>query len=193
MQVPGFRQAKFLLIPLLRLVPCDLACTVLLATGFFTAQRDRLQRSRTSFWGVWQAAPFLECLILGCPPRDSSGASLLGTSGVSCGVQDSLVERERPVASCARVLDDTSGGHADVDGELPQRNAEGADCVSRVLPVVSCAGGLALVPAVSAAAASPGTRVLRVLGGGHSADRGGCSGAGVAACSSGVERLRRQA
>ena len=78
-------------------------------------------------------------------------------------------------------------------GELPQRNAEGADCVSRTLPVVSFAGGLALEPAVSTAVASSGTRLLRVLAGGHSSDRGGCSGAGVAACSSGVERLRCQA
>ena len=105
----------------------------------------------------------------------------MGASGVACGVQDSLVEGERPVSSCARVLDDTSGAHADVDGELLERNAEGADCVSRALPVLSSAGGRAPVPAVSTAAASSGTRPC------------GCSGAGVAACSSGVERFRRQA
>ena len=45
----------------------------------------------------------------------------------------------------------------------------------------------------STAAAFPGSRLLRVLCGGHSADHGGCPGAGVAACSSGVEHLRRQA
>ena len=88
---------------------------------------------------------------------------------------------------------DTSGGHADVDGELPASNAEGADSVSRAPPVVSCAGCHALVPVVSTAAAFPGSRLLRVLGGGHSADHGGCSGTVIAACSSGVERLRRQA
>ena len=40
MQVPGFRQAKFLLFPLLRLV--------LIAPRFLTALRVRLQRSPTS-------------------------------------------------------------------------------------------------------------------------------------------------
>ena len=44
-----------------------------------------------------------------------------------------------------------------------------------LLPVVSCAGDFALDTVVSVAAASPGSRLLRVLGGGHSADRGGCS------------------
>ena len=100
----------------------------------------------------------------GCSPRDSSGASLLGASGVACGVQDSVVEGEFLVSSCARVLDDASGAHANVDGELPQRNAEGVDCVSRALPVVSSAGGLGPVPAVSTAVAPSGTRLLRVLG-----------------------------
>ena len=100
---------------------------------------------------------------------------------------------ERPVSSGARDIHDTSGGCADVDGELPGSNAEGADSVSRALPVVSCAGDLALDPVVSTAAAFPGSRLLRVLGRGHSADDGGCSGAGIAACSSGIERLRRQA
>ena len=97
---------------------------------------------------------------------------LLEASGVACGVQDRLVEGERPVSSCAKDIDDTSGGYADGDGELPGSNAEGADSISRALPVVSCAGGLALVPAVSTAAAFPGSRLLRVLGGGHSADHG---------------------
>ena len=36
-------------------------------------------------------------------------------------------------------------------------------------------------------------RLLRVLARGHSADHGGCSDAGIGACSSGFERLRRQA
>ena len=43
MQVPGFRQAKFLLFPLLRLV--------LIAPRFLIALRVRLQRSPTSLWG----------------------------------------------------------------------------------------------------------------------------------------------
>ena len=125
---------------------------------------------------------------LGCSPRDSSGTSLfLGASGVVCG------EGERPVSFGARVIDDTSGGYADVDGESPGSNAEGAESVSRALPVVSCARDLALDPVVSTAAASPGSRLLRVLARGHSADHGGCSGAGIAACSSGIERLGRQA
>ena len=203
MQVSGFRQAKFLLIPLLRLVPCDLARTVFPATWFFYGTARQTAEKSNVFLGCLGSDFSGTALVassavsrmpdFGCPPRHSSGASLLGASGVACGVQDSLVEGERPVSSCARVLDDTSGGNADVDGELLERNAGSADCVFRVLPVVSCARGLALVPAVSTAAASPGSKVLRVLGGGHSADRGGCSGAGVAACSSGVERLRRQA
>ena len=119
---------------------------------------------------------------LGCSPRDSSGISLFGASDVACG------EGDRPVSSGARVIDDTSGGYADLLGS----NAEGADSVSRALLVVSCARDLALDPVVSTAA-SPGSRLLRVLVGGHSADHGGCSGAGIAACSSGIERLRRQA
>ena len=124
---------------------------------------------------------------LGCSPRDSSGTSLLGASGAACG------EGDRPVSSGARVIHDASGGHADVDGELPGSNADGADSVSRALPVVSCARDLALDPVVSTVAASPGCRLLRVLARGHSADHGGCSGAGIAACSSGFEHLRRQA
>ena len=63
--------------------------------------------------------------------------SLLGASDVACG------EGDRPVSSGARVIDDASGGYADVDGELPGSNAEGADSVSRALPVVSCARDLA--------------------------------------------------
>ena len=43
------------------------------------------------------------------------------------------------------------------------------------------------------AAASSGSRLLRVLGGGHSADHGGASGAGMVACRSGLEHVTRQA
>ena len=100
----------------------------------------------------------------------------MGASGVACG------EGDRAVPSSARDIDGTSGAHADVHGALP----EGADSVSRALPVVSCAGDFALNTVVSTAAASPGSRLLRVLGGGHSADRGGCSGAGIVACRSGL-------
>ena len=89
---------------------------------------------------------------------------------------------------------------------------EGADSVSRALPVVSCAGDFALDTVVSTAAASPGSRLkpvlggghsadrvpsglglLRVLGGGHSADHGGSAGAGLVACCSGLEHVTRQA
>ena len=89
---------------------------------------------------------------------------------------------------------------------------EDADSVSRALPVVSCAGDFALDTVVSTAAASPGSRLkpvlggghsadrvpsglglLRVLGGGHSADHGGSAGAGLVACCSGLEHVTRQA
>ena len=135
MQVPGFRQAKFLLFPLLRLV--------FPATGFFHSTTRQTGKQ------------FI--FDLGCSPRDSSGTSLLGASGIACG------EGDRPVSSGARVIDDASGGYADVDDELPRSNAEGADSVSRALPVVSCARDLALDPVVSTVAASPGSHLLRVL------------------------------
>ena len=114
---------------------------------------------------------------------DSSGNLPLGASGIACG------EGDRAVSSSARDIDGTSGARADVHGALP----EGADSVSRALPVVSCAGDFALYTVVSTAAASPGSRLLRVLGGGHSADRGACSGAGIVACHSGLEHVTRQA
>ena len=43
------------------------------------------------------------------------------------------------------------------------------------------------------AAQSSGARLWRACGGGHSPVRAGFSGAGVAACGLGVQRLRRQA
>ena len=113
---------------------------------------------------------------------DSSGNHPLVASGVACG------EGDRAVSSSARDIDGTSGAHADVHGALP----DGADSVSRALPVVSCAGDFVLDTVVSTAAA-PGSRLLRVLGGGHSGDRGGCFGAGIVACRSGLEQVTRQA
>ena len=56
-----------------------------------------------------------------------------------------------------------------------------------------CKGHSADRTDTSGAAASSGLGLLHVLGGGHSAEHGGASGAGIAACSSGFERLRRQA
>ena len=78
------------------------------------------------------------------------------------------------VPSGARVIDNASGGHADVDGGLPGSNPDGADSVFRALP--------ALDPVVSTIAASPGSRLLRVLAREHSADHGGCSGLRRQAC-----------
>ena len=108
----------------------------------------------------------------------------MGASGVACG------EGDRAVSSSARDIDGISGAHADAHGALP----EGADSVSRALPVVSCAGPR-LKPVLggghSADRVPSGLGLLRVLGGGHSADHGGSAGAGLVACCSGLEHVTR--
>ena len=67
------------------------------------------------------------------------------------------------------------------------------DAVTLTAAASSGGGHSADLTDTSGAAASSGLGLLRVLGGGHSAEHGGASGAGIAACSSGFERLRRQA
>ena len=141
----------------------------------------------------WQAAPFLECLILGAPLvilleplfwRQVALPVEFKTVLLKENVRFLLVPESWMVLLEAMLTWMVSCLKESLKVQTAFLE------FFRLSPVQEA---FALVPAVSTVAASPGTHVLRVLGGGHSADRGGCSGAGVAACSSGVERLRRQA
>ena len=79
----GFRQAKFLLFPLLRLVPCVLARIVFPATGFFHGTaRQAAEKSNVFLECVWQAAPILECLIWGALLLSKENVLLLLVSEV---------------------------------------------------------------------------------------------------------------
>ena len=160
MQVPGFRQAKFLLFPLLHLL--------FPATRFCTAQRDRLGSS-----------VFL--ILLETPLREESG----------------IVTGERDGSRAGSALDavtftaaaSSGGGHsADRGGGYGAAASSG----SRLMRVLG-GGHSADRNGASCAAASSGLGLLRVLGGGHSADHGGAAGAGMVACRSGLEHVTRQA
>ena len=160
MQVPGFRQAKFLLFPLLHLL--------FPATRFCTAQRDRLGSS-----------VFL--ILLEIPLR---GGVALFLEQETDPVLVSALDAVTFTAAAS-----SGGGHsADRGGGYGAAASSG----SRLMRVLG-GGHSADRDGASGAAAPSGLGLLRVLGGGHSADHGGSAGAGLVACRSGLEHVTRQA
>ena len=162
MQVPGFRQAKFLLFPLLHL----------LFSGHQVLHSTTRQTGK-------------QCIF------DSSGNTPTG------GEWGSIVTGGRDGSRAGSALDavtftaaaSSGGGHsADRGGGYGAAASSG----SRLMRVLG-GGHSADCHGASCAAASSGLGLLRVLGGGHSADHGGSAGAGLVACRSGLEHVTRQA
>ena len=121
---------------------------------------------------------------------DSSGNPPTGRSGIATGEGDGSRAGFALDAVTLTAAASSGGGHsADRGGGYGAAASSG----SRLIRVLG-GGHSADRTDTSGAAASSGLGLLRVLSGGHSAEHGGgASGAGIAACSSGFERLRRQA